>query len=83
VQGPFQVGGAYASLSSTHSVDFVDLTTGVSTPISDGLFSALASPHGLAFVSGAVPEPSTLVMSMISVVAVLICYRLRPKRTAI
>ena len=27
LQGPFQVGGAYAAISSTHSVDFVDLVT--------------------------------------------------------
>ena len=83
LQGPFQVGGAYASISSTNSVDFVNLTTGVSTSISDGLFAANASPHGLDFVPAAVPEPSTLVMSMISVLAGLGCYRLRRKRTAI
>ena len=83
LQGLFQVGGAYAFINSTNSVDSVDLMTGVSTPISDGLFAANASPHGLAFVPAAVPEPSTLVMSMISVLAGLGCYRLRHKRTAI
>jgi hypothetical protein len=82
LQGPFQPGGAYASLSSTNSVDSVNLTTGVSTSISDGLFLANASPHGLAFVASAVPEPSALVMSMISVVAGLVCYRIRGKRIA-
>jgi hypothetical protein len=55
VQGPFEVGGAYASLSSTNSVDSVDLTTGVSTSITDGLFLPNASPHGLALVGAAVP----------------------------
>jgi hypothetical protein len=81
VDGPFQVGGAYGSISSTHSVDFINLTTGLSTSISDGLFQANASPHGLAFVASAVPEPSALVMSMISLGAGLVCYRLRRKRT--
>jgi hypothetical protein len=81
LEGPFQVGATYASISSTNSVDLVNLTTGVSTPISDGLFAADASPHGLAFVSS-VPEPSSLVLSIISVLAGLGCYGLRPRRTA-
>ena len=83
VDGPFQVGGAYGSISSTNSVDFIDLTSGLSTSISDGLFLPNASPHGLAFLPSAVPEPSALVMSMISAGAGLVCYGLRRKRTAI
>jgi hypothetical protein len=81
LQGPFQVGGAYASLSSTNSVDFVDLTTGISTSITDGLFAPNASPHSLAFVAS-VPEPSSLIFSMISVLAGLGCCGLRRKRIA-
>jgi hypothetical protein len=77
LQGPFQVGGAYDSMSSTNSGDFVNLTTGVSTSINDGLFAANASPLGLAFVPAAVPEPATLVMSLISVVTGLGCSRPR------
>jgi hypothetical protein len=79
LQGPFQVTGTYASISSTGSVSSVDLTTGVSTSITDGLFAANASPHGLLFVAS-VPEPSTLVLSAISVLAGLIGIGLRRKR---
>jgi hypothetical protein len=81
LQGPFDVGGTYASVSSTNAVDLVNLTTGVSTPISDGLVAADASPHGLAFVS-AVPEPSAIVMGMISAL-VLGCYGLWRKSAII
>jgi hypothetical protein len=80
VDGPFQVGGVYGSISSTNSVDFINLTTGLSTSITDGLFQANASPHGLAFLPSAVPEPSALVMSVISACAGLVCYGLRHRR---
>jgi hypothetical protein len=70
IQGAFQAGAAYASIGSTHSLDFVNLTTGVATSISDGIFASNAAPHGLAFIpAAAVPEPSSLVLSMIAVVA--------------
>jgi hypothetical protein len=82
VKGPFQVGGAYASISSTNSVDSVDLTTSISTSITDGLFAANASPHGLAFLTPAA-EPSTLVLSMIAALVGLGCYGLSRKRAAI
>jgi len=62
LQGPFQAGAAYGSIDSTHSVDFIDLTTGLSTSITDGLFAANASPHGLLFLPAAVPEPSSLTL---------------------
>ena len=75
---------AESAKSNPRGRERLHLTKGVSTPITNGLFPANASPHGLDFVSGgAVPEPSTLVMSMISVVAGLVCYRLRRKQTAI
>ncbi len=61
VQGPFQSGDVFSSIGSTHSLDSVNLTTGVATAISGGLFAANASPHGLAFVPAPVPETSTVV----------------------
>jgi hypothetical protein len=83
VSGPFQLGGAYATIGSTNSVDYVNLTTGVSTPISNGLFLANASPHGLAFIPTVVPEPSALVMSTISALTGLGCYWFRKNRSGI
>ena len=61
VAGPFQVGTAYSSIGALNSVDSVNLTTGTVTSISDGLFAANASPHGLGFIPAAVPEASTTV----------------------
>jgi len=62
VTGPFQAGGAYSSIGSTNSLDSVDLTTGLATSISDGLFLPGSSPHGLGFLpAAAVPEASTTV----------------------
>lgn len=62
VTGPFMPGAYYGSIGSTNSVDSVDLATGVATSISDGLFAAGSSPHGLAFLpSSPVPEASTTV----------------------
>ena len=61
VAGPFQAGTAYASVGSLNSVDAVNLTTGGLTSITDGLFAAGASPHGLGFIPAAVPEASTTV----------------------
>jgi len=61
VTGPFQAGGAYSSIGSTNSLDSVDLTTGLATSISDGLFLPGSSPHGLGFLPAAVPEASTTV----------------------
>jgi hypothetical protein len=68
-------------LSTTHSVDLINLTTGVSTSVTDGLFAANASPHGLAFVAS-VPEPSTVMTSAISVIVGLGYAGLRRKRQA-
>jgi len=68
ISGPFQPGGAYSSIGSTNSVDSVNLTTGVATSISDGLFAANASPHGEAFVPS-VPEPSSLLTAATAVLA--------------
>jgi sugar lactone lactonase YvrE len=82
VQGPFQVGAAYGSLASTNSVDLIDTTTGISTSITDGLLLANASPHGLAFVA-AIPEPSTLATSVITMLAGLGYTQLRRKRTVV
>ncbi len=79
--GTFQAGGAYSSVSNF--VASVDLTTGVSTSITDGLFAANASPHGLAFIpAAAVPEPSTLILSTISALAGLGCYGVRRRKGA-
>lgn len=62
VTGPFQPGEAFSSVGSTHSLDTLDLTTGVATSISGGLFADGASPHGLGFLPAApVPEASTTV----------------------
>lgn len=59
VTGPFQAGGAYSSIGSTKSLDFVDLNTGIATSISGGLFQDSSIPHGLGFLPAAVPEAST------------------------
>ncbi len=68
--GPFQAGGAYGSIGSTHSVDSIDLNSGLSTSITDGLFGANASPHGLLFIPAlSVPEPSSLVLVAIGALA--------------
>ena len=62
VTGPFQPGGAYSSIGSTNTLDSLDLSTGIATAISSGLFPANASPHGLGFLpAAAVPEASTTV----------------------
>lgn len=61
ITGPFTPGAYYASVGSTNSVDSVNLATGVATSISDGLFAANSSPHGLAFLPAPVPEASTTV----------------------
>ncbi len=61
VTGPFTPGGAYSSIGSTNTLDSVDLTTGLATSISSGLFPSNASPHGLGFLPAAVPEASTTV----------------------
>jgi len=61
VTGPFQAGSAYSSIGSTNSLDSVDLTTGLATSISGGLFQDGSSPHGLGFLPAAVPEVSTTV----------------------
>lgn len=62
VTGPFTPGGAYSSIGSTNTLDSVDLTTGIATSISSGLFPANASPHGLGFLpAAAVPEASTTI----------------------
>jgi hypothetical protein len=83
LQGPFQAGAAYGAISDFNSVDSIDLTTGVSTSITDGLLPANASPHGLLFVSSPVPEPSSLVLSAIGALAGLgYACRLRRKRTS-
>ena len=59
---PFQPGGAYSSIGSTNTLDSLDLSTGIATAISSGLFPANASPHGLGFLpAAAVPEASTTV----------------------
>ncbi len=76
VTGPFQVGGAYSSIGDTHSLDSVDMTTGLATSISDGLFGANASPHGLQFIS-AVPEPSSLALTATGAAGVLAFVRRR------
>ncbi len=61
VTGDFTPGGAYSSIGSTNSLDSVNLTTGVVTSISGGLFAAGSSPHGLGFLPAAVPEASSTV----------------------
>ena len=62
VTGPFTPGGEYSSIGSTNTLDSVDLTTGIATSISTGLFPANASPHGLGFLpAAAVPEASTTI----------------------
>jgi len=62
ITGPFQPGGAYGSIGSTHTLDSIDLTTGVGIPLAAGLFPSTAGPHGLAFVPAAVPEPSSILL---------------------
>jgi hypothetical protein len=59
--GPFQAGGAYGSIGN--SVASIDLTTGVSTPLFNGV-----SPHGLLLLP-AVPEPSSLLLGGIAAAA--------------
>ncbi len=82
LQGSFQAGGTYGSIGSTNSVDFIDPTTGVSTSITDGLFAANASPHGLLFVPAAVPEPSSLTLMAIGALAGLGYRRFRTRASA-
>ncbi len=62
VTGPFTPGGVYSSIGSTNTLDSVDLSTGIATSISTGLFPSNASPHGLGFLpAAAVPEASTTI----------------------
>ncbi len=82
LQGTFQDGGAYASIGSTNTVDSIDLTTGISTSITDGLFLGNASPHGLLFIPAAVPEPSSLTLVAIGTLAGLGYRRFRSGASA-
>jgi hypothetical protein len=81
ITGPFQQGGYYGSIGSTNSVDFIDPTTGVSTPITAGLLPDNAAPHGLLFIK-AVPAPPSLVLLGIGAIAGLGGRRIRRGRDA-
>ena len=80
VQGDFTPGDYYGSVGTTGTVDQIDLTTGLSTPITTGLLPNGANPHGLAFLPAAtpaVPEASPLGLFGLGLVGLPLCSRRR------
>ena len=79
LQGDFTPGAYYGSVGTTGSVDLINLSTGLSTPITTGLLPTDANPHGLGFLPAAVavPEASPLALLGLGLLALPYCARRR------
>ncbi len=74
----FTLNQAYSSDKTNHSLDMLNFSTGVLTPIVTGL----GAPAGIGFVSdpAAVPEPATLALIMLAAGGLLLMPRKRASR---
>ncbi len=74
----FAVNQAYSSDKTNHSLDMLNFSTGVLTPIVTGL----GGPAGIGFINdpAAVPEPATLALIMLAAGGLLLLPRKRASR---